>query len=251
MKSVFVKKEPLRRINRFYIVACISIETVFLYKILIMIKNVLFDLDGTISDSQEGVIGSYQYTIGKLSRYHYEDNEIKKLIGTPLRGMLSSLLRSDDKELISEAVRLYRDKYSEIGITGNKAFPGITELLAALHRDSHHVFLVTMKNRYDAEKIIKFLGYENLFTGIYGPDLDGYPENKAQLIETAINEHGLVPEETVMVGDRKEDIFAGKSNGTLTIGITYGYGSKDEIIRVVPDCICSTPEKILTAIETL
>lgn len=216
-----------------------------------MIKNVLFDLDGTVSDSQEGVIGCYQYTIGKLSRYRYEDKEIKKMIGTPLRGMLSSLLRSDDKEFISEAVRLYREKYAEIGIIGNKAFPGITELLVALQRESYRVFLVTMKNRYDAEKIIKFLGYENFFTGIYGPDLEGHPDHKAPLIKTVINEHGLAPDETVMVGDRKEDIIAGKSNRTFTIGITYGYGSKDEISDSAPDRICNTPDEILKAIKTL
>jgi phosphoglycolate phosphatase len=216
-----------------------------------MIKNVLFDLDGTISDSQEGVVGCYQYTIGKLSRYRYEDNEIKKLIGTPLRGMLSILLKSNDKELINEAVRLYREKFAEIGIIGNKAYPGIPELLTALNSGSYDVFLVTMKNRDDAEKITKYLNFENIFSGIYGPNMDGQPDKKAQLIKTLISEHGLAPDETVMVGDRKEDIIAGKSNGNLTIGITWGYGSKYEITGSAPDRICATPNEILSAIKQI
>lgn len=216
-----------------------------------MLKNILFDLDGTISDSREGVVGCFQHTLKELTGLYSEESMIMNLIGIPIRTIFSELLQTDDEQLITKAIYIYREKYTEIGITGNSVYPGIVELLSTLNKTEYHVYVVTMKNTWDSEKVIRHLGFDHLIRKIYGPNFEGYPDNKAELIRLALNENNLSRDETVMIGDRKEDILAGKSNNIRTIGVTYGFGSNKEITEASPDVISHSPEDILQAIETL
>ena len=217
----------------------------------IMIKNTLFDLDGTISDSRKGVIGCFQHTLKELTGSYSEESVIMNLIGIPIRTIFSELLQTDDEQLITRAILIYRDKYTEIGITGNTVYPGIAELLSSLHDRSHSIFVVTMKNTQDSEKVILHLGFDHLIKQIYGPNLEGYPDNKAELIGLTLDENNLSRDETVMIGDRKEDILAGKSNSVRTIGVTYGFGTREEIAESLPDEICHSSEDILRVIDTM
>ena len=107
-----------------------------------MIKNILLDLDGTISDSREGVIGCFQHTLKVLTGSYPEESVIMKLIGIPIHIIFSELLHTDDEQLITRAISVYRDKYAEIGITGNSVYPGITELLSSLDEDSYFIYIV-------------------------------------------------------------------------------------------------------------
>ena len=127
----------------------------------------------------------------------------------------------------------------------------MTESLSTLNEKSYSVYIVTMKNSQDSEKVIRHLGLDHLIQRIYGPSLEGYPDNKAELIRSALYENNLSQNETVMIGDRKEDILAGKTNGIKTIGVTYGFGAREEILGSSPDCTCHSPEDILQAIEAL
>ena len=214
-----------------------------------MIKNVLFDLDGTLSDSSIGVIGCFQHTLGMLAGPHYTEEAIIRHVGTPLRRIFTSLLDTVDAGIIDRAVAIFHEKYAEIGITGNALYPGIRNVLADLHNDRLTLFVVTMKNKNDAGKVIDFLGLNTFFTGVYGPDASGFPERKALLIETVLQEHCLKQAETVMIGDRKEDIIAGKDAGTRTIGITWGFGSRQELEDVKPDGICRAVGELLSVIR--
>jgi len=209
-----------------------------------MLKNVLFDLDGTLTDSQEGVIKCFQYTIMELRQAYCSESELKSLIGVPIRSIFQKLLESDDNDLINKAICLYRERFSEIGIVENKVYPGITDLLVVLHKNSYRLWIVTLKNEVDAQKIAKYFSFDKLIRGVYGPNLNEYPDNKSQLIKSVLTDFQLVSNETVMIGDREEDIFAGKSNQTMTIGVTYGYGTEDEITNSGPDYICSNPYEI-------
>lgn len=215
-----------------------------------MLKNILFDLDGTISDSRQGVIGCFQHTLKELTGSYSEESMIVNLIGIPIRTIFGELLQTDDEHLITKAIMIYRDKYKEIGITGNTVYPGIDELLFALNKAWYGIYIVTMKNTHDSEKVIRHLGFDYLILGIYGPSLEGHPDSKVELIGLALDENNLSRDETVMIGDRKEDILSGKANRINTIGITYGFGSKEEISESLPDRICHSPEEILRAIET-
>ena len=216
-----------------------------------MLKNILFDLDGTISDSREGVIGCFQHTLKEMTGSYIEEAAIMKLIGTPIRTIFSELLQTDDEQLITRAISVYRDKYAEIGIAGNRIYPGIAELLSTLKEKPCSIFIVTMKNKLDSAKVIRHLGFDHLIQGIYGPSLEGYPDSKVELIESLLSDNDLKPRETVMIGDRGADVLAGKSNNTWTIGVTYGFGSREEISESSPDFICQSPQEILSVIEGL
>ena len=91
----------------------------------VMISNVLFDLDGTISNSSEGVIGCFQHTLKELTGYYSDEPSIIKLIGTPIQAIFSDLLQTNDEQLITRAISIYREKYAEIGVTGNIIYSGI------------------------------------------------------------------------------------------------------------------------------
>ncbi|MFC2073155.1 HAD hydrolase-like protein [Chloroflexota bacterium] len=213
-----------------------------------MLSNVLFDLDGTLTDSQEGVIKCFQYAIKELGQLYYNESEIMNLIGVPIRSIFQKLLDSKDNDLINKAISLYRERFTEVGIFENKVYPGIPELLAALFKNSYRLDIVTLKPKEDAERIAKHFSFDKWIQSIYGPNLRGYPESKIQLIESAITDSILIPNETAIVGDRKEDIIAGKTNGIITIGVTYGYGSKEEIVAADPDYICDSPHKVQQSI---
>lgn len=214
----------------------------------VMIKNILFDLDGTISDSREGVVGCFQHTLRELTGSYSEESVIMNLIGIPIWTIFSELLQTDDEQLITKAIMIYRDKYAEIGITGNSVYPGMAELLSTLNENSYSIYVVTMKNTQDSEKVVRHLGFDHLIQKTYGPNFEGYPDNKAELIRSALDENKLFPNDTVMIGDRKEDILAGKSNNVRTIGVTWGFGSSEEIAEASPDVICHMPEDIFQAI---
>lgn len=209
-----------------------------------MLSNVLFDLDGTLTDPTRGIIRCMQYALDLLSRPCPNELELISFIGVSVRPTFEKLLNSDEKSLIEEAISLFRERYSEVGLFENKVYPGITELLATLYENSYKLYVVTVKPQVYAERIVKHFSLDQWFNGVLGPELDDYHTNKTDLIASTLTNFKLVPEETVMIGDRKEDIIAGKSNRVVTIGVIYGYGSEEEIVNSAPDYICNSPRGI-------
>ncbi|MFC1953327.1 HAD hydrolase-like protein [Chloroflexota bacterium] len=209
-----------------------------------MFLNVLFDLDGTLTDPKEGFVNCIQYALRQLGQSSQNEEYIASLIGPPLHSTFVTLLHSDESELIGEAIRLYRQRYSETGIFESEIYPGITELLDLLHRNSYQLWVLTFKPKIWIEKIIKHFSYEQWFSGVFGPTLDERLSDKVELVKSAIAGAKMIPADTVIIGDRKEDIIAGNINGILTVGVTYGYGTREEIIDAEPNYICDSPDDI-------
>jgi len=209
-----------------------------------MLVNVLFDLDGTLTDPKEGFINCIQYALRQLGQSSQNEEYIASLIGPPLHSTFMKLLHSDENDLIREAISLYRKRYSEAGIFECKVYPGITELLDLLHRNSYKLWVLTFKPKIWTEKIIKHFSFNQWFSGVFGPTLDERLFDKVDLVESALASAKMIPTDTAIVGDRKEDIIAGNINGILTIGVTYGYGTKEEIVDAVPNYICDNPVDI-------
>lgn len=208
-----------------------------------MIANVFFDLDGTLLDPRKGITRCFQYALKKLGHPPELESSLTQFIGPPLRSTFAKLLGSEDKDLIEKAVGYYRERFSDVGVFENDIYPEIKELLILLCR-SYHLYVVTAKAQVFARKIVRHFDLAQYFKAVYGPSLDGRFDNKGELIEAILQELSLAPEDTVMIGDRREDIVAGKSNGTRTIGLTYGYGSREEIAAAQPDFICHRPSDI-------
>jgi phosphoglycolate phosphatase len=208
------------------------------------VSTLLFDLDGTLTDPREGITRCLQYGLEQLSRSFPDQAELVRYIGPPLRWTFPRLLGTDDPELVDAAVRHYRDRYTDVGLFENVVYDGIPELLKSLQQGGFELTVVTCKPTVYADRIVKHFGLDSYFTGVFGPQLDGRFDDKTELVAHVLAERALAPQQTVMIGDRATDITAGKTNGTRTLAVTYGFGSPDELTAAAPDEICDSPPEI-------
>ncbi|MBT3362834.1 MAG: HAD hydrolase-like protein [Chloroflexi bacterium] len=213
-----------------------------------MIKNVFFDLDGTLSDPMEGITNCINYSLEKLGKPTRPRAELIEFIGPPLRQSYASIFETGDEALIEKAMVLYRERFTEVGMYENQLYDGVEALLQRLVSSNMRLFVVTSKPTVYAKRIVAYFGLNDYFEQVYGPELNGLFDDKAELIGHVLKQHSLIPSETIMIGDREVDIIAGKSNGTRTIGVTYGYGSRQDLQDCTPDHICDRPGKILSVL---
>ena len=191
-------------------------------------NHILFDLDGTLTDSAEGVTRSVQHA---LKQYSIDASleELKSFIGPPLHQSFIDVYGFSKQEA-HRAVEYYRDYYSDVGIFENKVYPDIPELLENLKKNNKKIYLATSKPTFFAEKILNYFKLDHFFTTIAGSNLDGTRVEKQEVIAHVLNENNKIQiEETVMVGDRKHDIYGAKAWKLDSIGVTYGYGSFSEL----------------------
>ena len=211
--------------------------------------TLFFDLDGTLSDPSEGITGSIQHALACLGRPYPSKSELKQYIGPPLRWTFSRLLGTDDESLIETALVYYRERYGDVGLFENEVYPGVAELLQKLRDDGYEMYVVTSKPKVYSDRIIRRFGLDRYFIEVYGPELDGRFDEKVELIEFLLGERSLPPKRTIMIGDRARDIESGRAHGTHTIGVTYGFGSLEEITAARPDQICHSPNDVYPAVR--
>jgi phosphoglycolate phosphatase len=206
--------------------------------------NILFDLDGTLTDPVEGITKSMQYALARLGGVERSQAELVIFIGPPLRRTFAELLGTDDPERIEGAIRLYRERFSQVGLFENIVYPGVADLLAGLHHTSRALFVATAKPRIFANQILEHFSLAQYFQAVYGAELDGRFGDKGSLVAHLLDQERLAPERTLMIGDRRHDIEAARQHGLRTIGVTYGYGTADELLEAGADLICHTPAEI-------
>ncbi len=199
-------------------------------------SNIIFDLDGTLTDSAEGITRSVQYA---LSRYGItaSEEEIKPFIGPPLHYSFMKEYGFSEKKAF-QAVEHYRDYYREKGIYENRLYPSVTKMLEAFANNEAKLYIATSKPTVFAEKILKHFVIDNFFKVIAGSNLDGTRVEKKEVIGYVLNNSGRTDKsETVMIGDRKHDIRGAQAWKLNSIAVTYGYGSLDELIAAKPTYI--------------
>jgi phosphoglycolate phosphatase len=211
--------------------------------------TLFFDLDGTLSDPSEGITKSVQHALACLGRPYPGKAELQHYIGPPLRWTFPRLLGTDDGDLVERAIGYYRERYETIGLFENEVYPGIPELLQQLQDGGYRLYVVTSKPTVYADRIIRHFGLDSFFLDVYGPELDGRFDEKRELVGFVLRERRLNPRRTIMIGDRARDVESGRANGTRTIGVTYGFGSVEEIAAAQPDAICHSPGDICPAVR--
>lgn len=209
-----------------------------------MYKNVFFDLDGTLTDSGEGILNSVEYALKKLGITGYERSRLYGFIGPPLVVSFSEFFGLSE-EKCKEGVRLYREYYSKKGIYENRLYDGIIHLLEKLSEEGAKVVLATSKPREFAEEILRFFSLTKYFDYIAAAEMNGKRNEKSEVIAYALEISGAKKEQTVMVGDRKFDILGARSAGIASIGVLYGFGTEEELIKAGADYIAQTPESVL------
>lgn len=209
------------------------------------VKNVLFDLDGTLTDPVEGITRSICYALERMNVEPPCRAELLPHIGPPLRDTFSLILRTTDRLAIERAVELYRERFSETGLFENVVYDGVPEMLARLSASPPlRLFLATSKMRAFTLRILEHFALSGYFEAVYGSEPDGTLGEKADLIRHILAGESLRPEETLMVGDRKYDMMGARANGCLAAGVTYGYGSAEELIEAGADFLCQSPAEV-------
>ncbi len=208
------------------------------------VKNVLFDLDGTLSDPVEGITGCICYALERMNVAPPARAELLPHIGPPLRDTFSLIMRTTDKPAIERAVELYRERFAETGMFENVVYDGVPEMLAQIRASQRRLFLATSKMRAFTLRILAHFSLSDYFDGVYGSEADGTLGEKADLIRHILAAESLRPGETLMVGDRKYDVAGAKENGCLAVGVTYGYGSLEELTAAGADFLCHSPKDV-------
>jgi phosphoglycolate phosphatase len=204
-------------------------------------RNILFDLDGTLTDSSPGITRCIQYALEQLDQPIPAADDLHFCIGPPLFESFSTLLPGEQSGLAQEAVRLYRERYDRKGKFENRVYDDIPETLAELREQGYSLFVATAKPEIFARQILDHFGLFSAFDGIYGSRLDGGLGDKGQLIGHILREERLDREATLMVGDRKHDMIGARTCAVAGIGVTYGYGSTDELTEAGADYLVHAP----------
>jgi phosphoglycolate phosphatase len=210
-----------------------------------VVKNVLFDLDGTLTNPREGITRCLQYALEKLGQPVPLQSELEAYIGPPLRGTFASILGSTDVEMVETAVRFYRERFSTVGLFENELYADVPSMLESLRNDSRRLFVATSKVGMFAGRILEHFGLLRFFDGVYGSTLEGRFDNKAELLRHLLESESLEAAETVMVGDREHDVIAARHNRILSLGVTYGYGTREELVAAGADALCDSPAEVV------
>lgn len=205
-----------------------------------MIENIFFDLDGTLTDPKEGITRCIQFALEAFDVEKPHADELTWCIGPPLRDSFAKLLDTTDKDNIELAYTTYRKRFGQKGLYENTVYPEVHSCLDTIKKSGFKIFLATSKPEIYAKQILDHFDLSKYFTKVYGSNLDGTLTDKRELIAHMLKIEHLDPQKTVIVGDRVYDIEGGKKNGIMTAGVTYGYGSREEITSSKPDVIFDT-----------
>ncbi len=212
---------------------------------------VLFDLDGTLTDPRQGITRSFQYALSALGRTAPPEKELLWCIGPPLAASFAQLLETDDPALVNTAVERYRERFGVVGLYENRLYAGVPAMLAEVREMGCRVFLATSKLGAYARRILEHFELEGEFDGIYGSELDGSRSNKSELIARILAREGLAADSTVMVGDREHDMRGAAACGVRGLGVTYGYGSEEELRRHGAARLADSPTAVATELAGL
>ena len=184
-------------------------------------RSVLLDLDGTLIDSQPGIIASSLAALRALGHDPGEALDIKSVIGPPLEDMLRTLLQAHGDDRIGEAVAAYRQHYSESGLLGSEAYPGISGALQEMRRAGLRIYLATSKREVFARRILENLKLATYFDGITGSVPGGKLDHKPELLAHILSEQDICASQSLMVGDRRHDI-AGLTRSRCAVLACFG-----------------------------
>lgn len=208
----------------------------------------LFDLDGTLTDPEEGITKCVQYALEHFGIKETDRTKLTGFIGPPLLDSFQEFYGLDKKQAL-EAVEKYRERFETVGLFENEVYPGIKEMLAALQDEGKVLGVATSKPDVFANRILEHFGLSGYFTVICGASLDHKVRStKADVIREALQELKITPDEArekvLMIGDRKHDVIGAREAGIPCIGVEFGYAEPGELKEYGADYIASTVREL-------
>ena len=212
-----------------------------------MAKTILFDLDGTLTDSGEGIINCATLALEHFGLPVPDRETMRIFVGPPLGETFIKFGVPKDKA--DEAIRVYRSRYTTIGKFENFPYPGIVQLLAQLKAQGHRLFVATSKPEGMSVEILEKFQMAQYFEQICGATLDGSRIKKADIITYLLDKAGDI-ENTVMVGDTDFDVIGAATHGIPAIGVAWGYGKVEDMERAGAAAIAYSVEELFTLLNT-
>lgn len=207
-------------------------------------KYVLFDLDGTLTDSQDGIMNSIEYMLRHYGIQVEDRSALRPWMGPPLS---DSLMRyyGFNPEQAQEGVKKYREYFDKTGIFENRVYPGMEQLLEKLQAQGYLLMTATSKPEVFAKRIMDHFGLTTYFAFIGGATMDDSRVHKGDVIRYVLETNHIDDlSQVMMVGDRENDIIGARQNGLESIGVLYGYGGREELETAGADHIAETVEDI-------
>ncbi len=202
-------------------------------------RNILFDLDGTLTDPMLGITKSVRYALNSFGISVDSLESLTPFIGPPLKGCFQKFYGFSEPDA-ERALATYREYFSETGIFENQVYDGIPELLSSLKKEGNQVFLATSKPEVYARRILEHFKLLPFFDFVGGSLLSGERVEKEDVIRFVLKENQIKPETAIMVGDRCFDVVAGKATNLTTIGVLYGYGDEPELREAGADHLAAS-----------
>lgn len=213
-----------------------------------MYNIILFDLDGTLTDSSPGIINSILYSLKKFGIEEADTKKLRKFLGPPLVDSFMEFY-GFSKEKAETAVEYYREYFSTKGLLENSVYSGVPELLKELKSLGKTLIVATSKPEPFTNRILEHFDLTKYFDFIAGSNLDNTRCKKAEVISYALNSCNIKNlSEVIMIGDREHDIIGAKEVGINSIGVLYGYGSLEELTAANASYIAKTTKDIIQII---
>ena len=208
-------------------------------------EYLFFDLDGTLTDSCEGIYKSFEYALGFYGIEVKDLNTLKPVLGPPLKDSFMDMYGFDEKTA-DEAVAKYRERFSVTGLYENRVYDGVYEMLSALKEKGYFIALATSKPEKFARVILKHFELEKYFDFIAGATIGGNISTKEDVINHIINSLDITDNSKIlMIGDRKYDLIGAKEFDIDAMGVLYGYGSAQELSEYPSVMLAKTPEDVV------
>jgi len=203
----------------------------------------LFDLDGTLIDSELGILTCVRHALARMGVPEPEPASMRSWIGPPLHQSFAPLLDHDEAG-IQAAIGHYHERFRAVGWREHTVYPGIEALIAGLQADGHVLAVVTSKPRLHALPIVQHLPFGEAFARVYGPEPGNPHCEKASMIAAALADFGVPAAQAAMIGDRRFDIEGAVANRVRGLGVLWGFGSREELHEAGATAVAATPDQL-------
>ena len=209
-----------------------------------MWNDILFDLDGTLTDPGEGITGSVRHALDKMNHPAPEQAVLNTFVGPPLNDSFADVC-GFSPEQIDEAVSHFREHFAQHGIYQNAPFEGMSQLLEALVAKGRRLHIATTKPLHLAQQVLKMFDMEDYFTILAGSSADHHGRAKAEVVREVLEKGAIDPANAVMVGDRIYDIVDAHENGLPCVAVEFGYAPPGELMEAGADYLAADVPQLL------
>ncbi len=211
--------------------------------------HLMFDLDGTLTDSRVGVTQSIRHALRVLGHDPPAATALEWCIGPPLADSFRELIPNLSEHGLVVALDAYRERYQRLGIDETVVYPGIVDCLERLAQDGAVLLMVTTKPTVFAVEIARRFELDGYFRAVHGSELDGTRSGKPELIAHVLQVERIDRRDAVMIGDREHDVIGARANGVRACGVTWGFGSETELAAAGADLIACGPADLIALFD--